>query len=130
MKHILTGYGYVHCASITLHAYADDLHSQPLAQADPRLEIVAKSGIEWDTYVHMEEAGLLEGVETLPWEAGRECWHRYDSFIWLIFSGTSTSTTSIYFTYTPDDYGGAIRCADFPMRTGEGMAIQVRTRPI
>lgn len=61
---------------------------QPLAQADPRLEIVAKSGIEWDTYVHMEEAGLLDGVETLPWEAGRECWYRYHDFTWLIFFGS------------------------------------------
>lgn len=45
---------------------------QPLAEFDPRVEIVAKSGFAWEAYQHIEEAGMLDGIEALPWEAGRK----------------------------------------------------------
>jgi len=31
---------------------------------------VPLSGFEWDTYSHIEETGLLEDIQTVPWESG------------------------------------------------------------
>jgi len=45
-------------------------HLKPLAEADPRVILVPLSGFEWDTYTHIEEAGILKDVETVPWESG------------------------------------------------------------
>lgn len=33
------------------------------------------SGYKWDTYTHLSESGMLDGVETVPWEAGGEQFH-------------------------------------------------------
>ncbi|PSS37836.1 hypothetical protein PHLCEN_2v304 [Hermanssonia centrifuga] len=42
----------------------------PLAEADPRVTIVPMSGFDWDTYQYIEKQGLLNDVETIPWENG------------------------------------------------------------
>ncbi|OBZ68250.1 Mitochondrial transcription factor 1 [Grifola frondosa] len=41
---------------------------RPLQEADPRVTVVPLSGFMWDTYFEIENMGLLEGVETVPWE--------------------------------------------------------------
>ncbi|KAF7971210.1 hypothetical protein HWV62_21606 [Athelia sp. TMB] len=51
-------------------AYLDWL--RPLALVDSRVEIVARNGFAWDTYTHLEDIGVFEDIETLPWEAGPE----------------------------------------------------------
>ncbi|KZT00848.1 S-adenosyl-L-methionine-dependent methyltransferase [Laetiporus sulphureus 93-53] len=42
----------------------------PLQEADPRVKVVPLSGFDWDTYSHIEDAGLLQDVEAVPWEGG------------------------------------------------------------
>lgn len=49
------------------------LFVKPLEDADSRVKVVPLSGFEWDTYSHIEEAGLLNDVQTVPWESGRKC---------------------------------------------------------
>ncbi|KAJ3477929.1 hypothetical protein NLI96_g10130 [Meripilus lineatus] len=44
-------------------------HLQPL-EADPRVTVVPLSGFDWDTYSIIEERGLLNDVETVPWDGG------------------------------------------------------------
>ncbi|KAA1471683.1 S-adenosyl-L-methionine-dependent methyltransferase [Dentipellis sp. KUC8613] len=41
---------------------------KPLEKVDPRVKVVQYSGFVWDTYRHLEEAGLFEDVETVPWD--------------------------------------------------------------
>ncbi|TFY70882.1 hypothetical protein EVG20_g2110 [Dentipellis fragilis] len=41
---------------------------KPLEKVDPRVSVVPYSGFVWDTYRHLEEVGLLEEVETVPWD--------------------------------------------------------------
>ncbi|OSX66405.1 hypothetical protein POSPLADRAFT_1177873 [Postia placenta MAD-698-R-SB12] len=43
---------------------------KPLEDADSRVKVVPLSGFDWDTYSHIEEAGLLNDVQTVPWESG------------------------------------------------------------
>lgn len=32
--------------------------------------LIPRSGYEWQTYLQLEEQGLLDDVETVPWEGG------------------------------------------------------------
>ncbi|KAI0745514.1 S-adenosyl-L-methionine-dependent methyltransferase [Earliella scabrosa] len=41
---------------------------EPLQDADPRVTVVPMSGHSWDTYAHLQEQGLLEDVQAVPWE--------------------------------------------------------------
>ncbi|KAH9892893.1 S-adenosyl-L-methionine-dependent methyltransferase [Cubamyces lactineus] len=41
---------------------------KPLEDADPRVTVLPMSGHSWDTYSYIEEHGLLEGLQTQPWE--------------------------------------------------------------
>lgn len=40
---------------------------QPLAQADPRVRVVSRNGLSWDTYSYLTETGDLD-VDITPWE--------------------------------------------------------------
>ncbi|GJE94935.1 SAM-dependent methyltransferase [Phanerochaete sordida] len=42
----------------------------PLAEADPRVSVVPRSGYSWDTYQYIEEQGLLDHIKKLPFEDG------------------------------------------------------------
>ncbi|KAI0035850.1 S-adenosyl-L-methionine-dependent methyltransferase [Vararia minispora EC-137] len=56
---------------IILESYGPYLdYLTPLAEADPRVELVHLSGFNWDTYKHLEEAGILDDVEKMSWDAG------------------------------------------------------------
>ncbi|KAI0356139.1 S-adenosyl-L-methionine-dependent methyltransferase [Trametes cingulata] len=41
---------------------------QPLEAADPRVKVVPMSGHNWETYAHLEEHGLLEGLVPQSWD--------------------------------------------------------------
>lgn len=43
---------------------------KPLEAADSRVKVVPLSGFDWDTYTHIEDAGLMEDVESASWESG------------------------------------------------------------
>ncbi|KAI0930327.1 hypothetical protein AcW1_009053 [Taiwanofungus camphoratus] len=45
-------------------------HLRPLEAADSRVKVVPLSGFDWDTYTHIEDAGLMEDVESASWESG------------------------------------------------------------
>ncbi|KAI0812800.1 S-adenosyl-L-methionine-dependent methyltransferase [Irpex lacteus] len=42
----------------------------PLEKLDPRVKVIPMTGYSWDTYSHLEEKGILDEVETVPWENG------------------------------------------------------------
>ncbi|EKM54306.1 uncharacterized protein PHACADRAFT_96901 [Phanerochaete carnosa HHB-10118-sp] len=42
----------------------------PLAEADPRVSVVPRSGFSWDTYQYLEEQGLMDHIEKIPFETG------------------------------------------------------------
>ncbi|EIN11868.1 S-adenosyl-L-methionine-dependent methyltransferase [Punctularia strigosozonata HHB-11173 SS5] len=41
---------------------------KPLEEVDDRVTVVQRSGYFWDTYPILEEMGLLDDVQTYPWE--------------------------------------------------------------
>ncbi|KAH9913355.1 S-adenosyl-L-methionine-dependent methyltransferase [Amylocystis lapponica] len=41
-----------------------------LEEADSRVKVVPLSGFDWDAYSTMEESGLLDDIESVPWEGG------------------------------------------------------------
>ncbi|KAJ3735654.1 S-adenosyl-L-methionine-dependent methyltransferase [Lentinula guzmanii] len=43
---------------------------RPLAALDSRLKIIPFTALEWDTFDRVEEQGLLDDVETFPWDGG------------------------------------------------------------
>ncbi|KAJ3777845.1 S-adenosyl-L-methionine-dependent methyltransferase [Lentinula raphanica] len=43
---------------------------RPLAAIDPRVTIVPFTALEWDTFDIVEGQGLLNDVETIPWDQG------------------------------------------------------------
>ena len=51
---------------ITVNSFIPN--EQPLQDADPRVTVVPMSGHSWDTYAHLQEQGLLEDVQAVPWE--------------------------------------------------------------
>ncbi|KAH9855169.1 S-adenosyl-L-methionine-dependent methyltransferase [Lenzites betulinus] len=44
---------------------------KPLEEADPRVRVIPVSGHNWDSYNHIQELGLLEGVQSQPWDGPR-----------------------------------------------------------
>ncbi|KAG5720008.1 hypothetical protein E4T56_gene6859 [Termitomyces sp. T112] len=43
---------------------------KPLKEADPRVEIVEMDPFLWDTYSHVSELGMLDGVQKMEWNKG------------------------------------------------------------
>lgn len=46
--------------------------TKPLAEIDPRVEVVTKNGFAWDSYQFIEDAGLLGDISPHAWDEGRE----------------------------------------------------------
>ncbi|KAJ3763586.1 S-adenosyl-L-methionine-dependent methyltransferase [Lentinula raphanica] len=49
---------------------------RPLAAIDPRVTIVPFTALEWDTFDIVEGQGLLNDVETIPWDQGGQIYHQ------------------------------------------------------
>lgn len=45
---------------------------KPLQDTDPRLEVISRNGIAWDSYQFIEDAGLLDSVSKQGWDEGRQ----------------------------------------------------------
>ncbi|ETW81012.1 hypothetical protein HETIRDRAFT_238884, partial [Heterobasidion irregulare TC 32-1] len=43
---------------------------RPLEEADPRVKVIPMSGFLWTTYSALDEMGILNDVDTVPWDSG------------------------------------------------------------
>ena len=99
---------------------------QPLEEADPRVTVVEKSGYHWNTYKDLEEAGLLEGVESVPWNSGGAR-IRCNSLPWFHLVVSSASKFTLYQPHTLFCQRRTTCCAVFSSNTRKGLALQVWT---
>jgi hypothetical protein len=70
MSHILSTSAYVVCKHCLRVATYNPV--QPLEKLDSRVHVLPLDAYTWDTYQTIEDQGLLDDVETKPWDAGGE----------------------------------------------------------
>ena len=109
-----------------LRSCIDSEPEKPL-EADPRVTVVPLSGFDWDTYSIIEERGLLNDVETVPWDGGSAFSVRVlvPAMRSLGLTYRSAPTAPLHQPYPTFHQRGTTYCSTLSMYTGEVVAFQV-----
>lgn len=95
-----------------------------MEKLDPRVKVIPLTGYSWDTYSHLEEKGILDEVETVPWENGGTsvCNYSHTSLIYLDYS---PSPVTLHYSYTTHHHWRTACRSVFPQHSRPYMALQI-----